>query len=251
MINLTINDFTLEGIELAIFDKDGTLIDVHTYWANMVRFRAEMIAERLGLSEEDKIGIMDAMGVVYDQMRIKPEGPVGIKKREIILQVGVDYLMSKNLPDHTDLLFDVFKTVDTQSINRLDELVKPINGLYTLIRKLKSANCKIAIATTDRTDRAALAMDKLDLLDDMDIIIGADKISKPKPHPEIIEKICSALDVSIDKSIMVGDATVDVNAGLNAGCMASIGVESGLTPPDQLRALTPYVVEDISKMEVK
>ena len=254
MVTLIVNNHVLKGIELVIFDKDGTLIDVHTYWANMVRLRANLVAERLGMGSEDKpgiqAGIMDAMGVLAGKMCIKPEGPVGLKKREIVLQAGVKYLISQGYSDQTDLFIDVFRTVDELSVNHLNEIIRPLEGLFPLMKKLKKSGCKTAVATTDRTDRAGLAMNQLGLLDDFDVIVGADMVSRPKPDPEIIDTICHVVSVPVEKSVMVGDSAADVKTGLNAGCLASIGVESGLTPAEQLRALTPYVTKDISKINV-
>jgi len=250
MVNLIVNNFVLKGVALVIFDKDGTLIDVHTYWAKMVRLRANMVAERLGLDSKLVDGITDAMGVIVDQMRIKPEGPVGLKISEIVLQAGVKYLTSQGFPDQTDLFGEVFQAVDELSTNRLNEIISPIKGIYRLTKKLKKSACKIAVATTDRTDRARLAMDHLGLLDTIDVIVGADMVTRPKPDPEIIDIICGIINIPPEKSVMVGDSAADIKTGLNAGCLGSIGVESGLTLPDQLSELTPYVTTDLSKINV-
>ena len=248
MVALEISGNVLEGIDLAIFDKDGTIIDVHTYWANMVRLRAEHLADLLGLNEKEKRGVMNAMGVNVDKMCIKSEGPVGLKKREIVLQSGVDFLKSKGHPDRTDAFIKVFKEVDEISTSHFHEIIKPIDGLYSMVAELKHYGCKIAIATTDRTSRAVLAMDHLRIGGDIDLIIGADQVNRPKPDREIVDHICARLAVPAEKSVMVGDSVSDIQTGLNAGCLASIGVESGLTPSQELKAITPHVIPDISAL---
>ncbi len=40
MAEIIVNKTAIPHIELVIFDKDGTLIDVHQYWAVMVENRA-------------------------------------------------------------------------------------------------------------------------------------------------------------------------------------------------------------------
>ena len=62
--HLLINDVLLPDVRLAIFDKDGTIIDVHKYWASMVKYRAHFIAEKLGLDLEIEKGLMDSMGII-------------------------------------------------------------------------------------------------------------------------------------------------------------------------------------------
>lgn len=248
---LMINGVLLPDVKLAIFDKDGTIIDVHTYWANMVKFRSRFIAERLGLVLEIEKGLMDSMGVQVDQMRIKPDGPVGIKKREIVLKAGVTYLMSCGFPDHTALFQEAFREVDQYSLSKFDEIIRPIIGVHALFAGLKAWDCKIALATTDISDRARKAMNHLGMLDFVDAIVGADGVEKPKPDREIVFTICARLGLDPRRSIMVGDAESDVHAGLNAGCLAAVGVETGLTSRERLLALTPLVISDISKIIVK
>lgn len=250
-VDLIVKGALIPDVDLVVFDKDGTLIDVHTYWANMIRFRAEAIVARLGLGLVERNGIMDAMGVDIGTGGIKPEGPVGLKKREVVLRAGVEYLISGGHADATALFEDVFHDVDESSLGRLDEIIRPLNGLDGLIGNLHDGGCRIALATTDRSYRAAAVMEYLGLNEKLSFIAGADMVEKPKPDPEIIHLICQRLGVPPGKSVMVGDAASDVNAGLRAGCLASIGVASGLTPKAMLEELTPHVVPDISAIEVR
>ena len=99
----------------------------------MIQFRAELIVKSLRLDKEKTFGLMESMGVDVVHWKIKPEGPVGVKKREIVLQAAVNYLESIGVYDQTKLLVDIFKRVDQFSMNHFDEIIKPIKGVYTLI----------------------------------------------------------------------------------------------------------------------
>jgi HAD superfamily hydrolase (TIGR01549 family) len=250
-VNLIVNGVLLSDVELCIFDKDGTIIDVHTYWANMVRFRADFIGDHLGLDAEIRKGIMEAMGVDTSAMCIKPEGPVGLKKREIVLRAGVDYLISIGHPDYTGLFDTISKEVDAYSLNKFDEIIKPLPGAHDLLSALKYEGCRVALATTDIRERASRAMEHLDMLRFVDEIAGADGVVRPKPDPEIIFTICERLGVPPGRTVMIGDAEADVQTGLNANCLGSIGVKSGLTSRQRLEALTPLVIPDISHIAVQ
>ena len=250
-VDLVVRGALVPNVDLVVFDKDGTLIDVHTYWANMICFRAEAIVSRLDLGSVERNGIMDAMGVDIETGRIKPEGPVGIKKREVVLRAGVDYLISQGQSDMTALFEEVFQHVDEISMEHLDDIILPLNGLAPLLGRLHEGGCLIALATTDRSYRAAAVMEYLGLNDKIALVAGADMVEKPKPDPEIIHLICQHLGVPPGKSIMVGDSSSDIKAGLNAGCLASIAVTSGLTPQDKLEELTSHVIPDISAIEVR
>ncbi len=245
-LDLVIADQRLADVELVIFDKDGTLIDVHAYWANMIRLRAQAVCERLDLDNDAIHGLMDVMGVEVSTMRIKSTGPVGLAKRSAVLKAGVDYLIASGHGDHTPLVRDAFQQIDDESAERFDEIIHALPGACDLVHSLRADGCKVAIATTDRTERAILAMQHLGLMRVLDAVFGADSVERPKPAPDIVLAICSRLGVTVERSVMVGDAAVDMNAGNAAGCMASIGVASGLTPVDELRSLTPFVIDDVS-----
>ncbi len=54
-----------------------------------------------------------------------------------------------------------------------------------------------------------------------------------KPHPQMIQSICSELAVSEDRTLMIGDTTHDLQMAHNAGC-AAIGVTTGAHDTEQL-----------------
>ena len=132
-MDVIIGQTVLCDIKLAIFDKDGTLIDVHTYWANMIRFRADFISMKLGgLDKKTRVELMESMGVDVKTMRIKPQGPVGLKKRELVMQAGIDYLESEGHSDLEPLFEEAFKEVDEQSLSRFDQIINIDHPLVRL-----------------------------------------------------------------------------------------------------------------------
>ena len=92
MIDLSVNSKVIHDVGLVIFDKDGTLIELYPYWSQMVALRARIIGEALGLGAEHQAGLRWALGVDEKAGRLRPEGPVGLKKREIVLKAATDYL---------------------------------------------------------------------------------------------------------------------------------------------------------------
>ena len=250
MADIKVGREIIKDVQLAVFDKDGTLIDVHTYWVNMIKFRAELVVNKLGLGEKEKLGLMDRMGVDTDLWKIKPEGPVGLKKREIVLEAGVEYLQTLGISDQTLLFEKVFQQVDENSSEHFDEIIKPLDGMYELFEGLKKHSCLIAIATTDRTERAWLAMRHVGIEDSIDFIAGTDCVKESKPATDMVDLITNRLGIPKESSVMVGDAVFDVQMGVNAQFRASIGVASGLTDPERLLEITPFVVSGIAELSL-
>jgi len=248
MADIKVGREVIKDVQLVIFDKDGTLTDLYKYWSSMVKFRADLICKSLPIKEADSKALQEVMGVDLQNSRLKPQGPVGLKKREIVMQTAVDYLETIGFSDTKQLCTDVFEEVDRHSLSHFNSIIRPIEGLYSLFDSLKKNSCKIAIATTDRTERAKLAMEHLKIADQIDLIVGADMVSNTKPDPKMANLILSKLNVARDKAIMVGDAMSDVELGVNAGLKASIGVLTGLAAEEELRGVTRHVVTSIAEI---
>lgn len=250
MVDIRIGVNVIRDIDLMIFDKDGTLIELYHYWSQMVAMRAKIIAERLNLNDSFIDGLMNEMGVDTQAECLRQDGPVGLKKREIVLQAAVDYLERNGYKDTHELCHSVFAEVDNISLTMLAKLLKPINGALPLLDNLHRKGCRIAIATTDRGERAKLAMDFLGFGDKIDLIVGADQVKKPKPDPEIADIILNNLKIDPSGAVIVGDAKTDVLVGINAGLKASIGVLTGFATFEDFKNITPYVAQDVSGIEI-
>lgn len=251
MVTISVNNTNIDGIELVVFDKDGTIIDLYTYWYHMIELRASGICSFYDLTpSEHKDNLMFEMGVDIRNNRFRPEGPVGLLPRAVVQKAAEQYLENLGYHNTSEVCFRIFKEVDEVSISLLNTFIKPINGALEFLRKLKSKGCKIAIATTDKTNRAELAMRFLRCNDFIDVVIGADKVKKSKPAPDMLELIGNLLRIPSLASVMVGDAKTDIQMGINAGYKASIAVCSGLTDNDTLSGLTPYVIKDISEIKI-
>lgn len=250
MVSLKIGKDLISSIDLVIFDKDGTLIDVHQYWVEMSVLRAETIARHFHLGGADVRALASAMGVDTATGRIKESGPVGLKKREIVMQAAVDYLSSLGHHDSMTCCTAAFEEVDRLSLTLFDKLIREITGTERLLRELHENGCKVALATSDRTSRANLAMEHLDLLKYIDCIVGADAIVSPKPDPETVSVILKKLRCSLPHTVVVGDTDVDMELGVRSGVKASIGVFSGTAPKEVLMKKTPYVIDNVGLIEV-
>ncbi|MBQ7287136.1 MAG: hypothetical protein IJW73_05180, partial [Candidatus Gastranaerophilales bacterium] len=52
MITLKTKNWKIENIETVLFDKDGTLIDLHFFWGKMTELRCKEIINRFHLKKE-------------------------------------------------------------------------------------------------------------------------------------------------------------------------------------------------------
>ncbi len=252
MVDISVNGNVIKGVKLFCFDKDGTLIDLYHYWANMVALRAEGICRHYHFDMDlDKKAMMLAMGVDVARQRLLPQGPVGILPRSFVQAAAEEYVVTKNGENAQEVCFRIFKDVDEFSARQLSMFIKPIPGAVALLRQIKGLGGLIAIATTDRTDRAWVAMKFLGVEALIDIVVGADQVKNSKPDPEMLQLISGKTGIALKDIVMVGDAETDVRMGLQAGVKAAIGLYAGITSKEKLLSLTPYVVETVADIRVQ
>jgi phosphoglycolate phosphatase-like HAD superfamily hydrolase len=248
LATLSVDRKFIRDVGLVIFDKDGTLIELYHYWSQMVALRARLICEALGIDAEHEAGLRWALGVDEKAGRLRPEGPVGLKKREIVIQAAADYLAGAGLSDARAVCAAAFERADEESSRDPGRFVRPTPGAAALVDALHADGCRIAIATVDLSRRAKLAVDFLGFGGKIDLLVGADQVARPKPAPDMLDFILKTLDIKPSRAVMVGDALTDIQMGLNAGLKASIGVLTGFATRDQLQSVTPFVAADLSKI---
>jgi phosphoglycolate phosphatase-like HAD superfamily hydrolase len=217
----------------------------------MVALRARIIGEALGLSAGHQAGLRWALGADERAGRLRPEGPVGLKKREVVLKAATDYLDGIGHRSTLQLCEQAFYRADEISSADLRRFIRPIQGAVFLMGALRDRGCRVALATVDVSPRARLAMEFMGVSDTLDLIVGGEEVSRSKPDPEMVHMILDRLGIGRSQAVMVGDALTDVQMGINAGLKASIGVLTGFATAEQFRALTPFIARDVSKLAVR
>jgi phosphoglycolate phosphatase len=252
VVNIKIGSNYIQDIELVILDKDGTIIEFYHYWSLMAEIRAKLLCQALKLNKKYLNPIMFSMGIDTQRRCFRNDAPIALGPREVIIQSVINYLseLGFKYKKTYDLCVELFKKADVNSRSRMKELVKPIEGAIQLITELRSKNCKIAMATADKNERARLAMDLLGWTDKFDLIVGGDQVKWHKPSPEMAHKILQTLNVQAQHAIMVGDAVTDIEFGRNAGLKASIGVLTGYAKYGDFVFQTQYIAQDISHIKI-
>lgn len=249
MNSLIVAGRKIADVGLVIFDKDGTIMDVHHYWGGMVRMRAEYLSKKFckgGKRAADDM--MDAMGIDLSKNRIKPEGPVGIKSRAYVTEMAHKALLRHCGTAKLQDVSDAFALIDKESLSRLDELVKPLPGVPEFLVELREKGIKAAIATTDMTERAHVALSKLGIDGLFDLVAGGDAVAKVKPAPDLVRFVEKKLSARPENSVLVGDSYVDMEMAKNAGTRF-IGVKTGLCSRDFLEK-AEYLADDLTGIRV-
>lgn len=191
-------------IDLVIFDLDGTLID-----------SAHDLASSLYLALQD-------------------EGLFQHTVQDLIAKIGVG---SKNLLK--ELVNDdpiVEKRVFDYYIKRYSSNMFTNTKLFPFVPEIleKLTNKSVALVSNKREKPCVEILKHFQIDHHFKMTLGGDSLAQRKPHPAPLLHICNTLGISSEKTVMIGDSPVDIDAGIAAGTQ-TIGILEGLTPPDVMK----------------
>jgi phosphoglycolate phosphatase len=207
------NSIALERFDLVVFDWDGTLINSTVTIARSI----QQAASDLGLPVPDfetashviGLGLRDALALAV------PDLPAD-QATKFAAHYRYHYLAN-------------------------EDSLELFAGVRELLDWLGGAK-KLAIATGKSQAGLARALQATQLAALFATTRCADQTT-PKPHPAMLLEISAELDVGVERLLMIGDTTHDLQMASAAGAQA-IGVTYGAHPRAQLAALKPLALID-------
>lgn len=111
---------------------------------------------------------------------------------------------------------------------RMAHLVPLFDGVVELLRDLREAGFRLAVATGKSGPRARSLLQQLEVLDQFEHVIGSDEIARPKPAPDIVLHALELLGAAPQDAVMVGDAVTDLASarGASVAAIAALWGES-------------------------
>lgn len=202
-------------IKLIIFDLDGTLVDAFRAVVDSINFSLK----KLGYEPQDEDYIKRS---------------VGWGERSLL----ATFVDEKDL----DTLQALYRESHAKT---LAYGVKFLDGASELLERLKSEGYKLAIATNRSFWSTKIILQELNAEKYFDAVLTKDEVDLPKPNAEILERLIKEFGLELSQAIYVGDMTVDVETGKNAG-VATIAVTTGSSTREELEQLNPFkVIENV------
>ena len=112
------------------------------------------------------------------------------------------------------------------------ELTRPYDGMAELLRQLKAAGMNLAVCS-NKADNFSRAIVEHYYPGVFDLVRGNLNGMPIKPDPTVVREIMRDLDASYLSAMMVGDSSVDIQTGHNAGIKAC-GVTWGFRSRESL-----------------
>lgn len=191
-----------KSIEAIIFDMDGVMFDTERLYEEAFA----MIAKKWGYESE-----------VTEEFIKSFKG----KKKEAIKLMYKELLDNLSI-ERTGKEFDADEHMK-QVLDCLDNYIEskgmPIkNGLKELLEYAKMNNIKVAIGTSEKSERVQFYLDKANIDKDIfNAIVCGDMVKNGKPAPDIYLKVCEEINVNPENAIVCEDAPNGIVAAYRAG----------------------------------
>jgi len=112
-------------------------------------------------------------------------------------------------------------TYRTYNLEHHDRMVTVYPGIFEAVQSIRSAGIRTGLVTSKNRQGAlrGLRLAKLETM--MDVLVCADEVQNPKPHPEPVEKAVKLLGGITRETIYVGDSIHDMQSGRAAGVLTA------------------------------
>ena len=231
----------LDGLDVVVFDKDGTLISFDAMWSGWARdlgIRLELVTRRPVAGD-----VFTTIGFDPVSNRILAGAPLAIATMGELHEL-VGAVLRRWCPSVSAarrILADAWFEPDPV------ERAVPLADLTGLFTTLRAAGRRIAVATTDDRVPTQATLAGLGLSDLVELVVSGDDDEPTKPDPAMLHLIASRLGTAIERTAMVGDTPADLRMARAAGARA-IGVTSGVASAAELSPAADLVIGSVAEL---
>lgn len=232
----------LDGIDLVIFDKDGTLIDFHAMWGGW----AAELGTRLEAAARRPVAgdVFAAIGFDPSTGRVAPGGQLATGTMS-----GIRDLVAAVLRRWCPSAAAARRATETAWFEPDPvALAVPLADLDGLFRHLRETGRQLAVATTDDREPTEATLRSLGVRDLVGALVCGNDGFAVKPAPDAVLAVCTALRVSPERTAVVGDTPADLAMGRAAGASLVVGVLSGLGGRADLEPYADLILGSVAEL---
>jgi phosphonatase-like hydrolase len=219
------------SVKLVVFDMAGTTVSDNNN--NVARaFQKAFMENGIDISIGDATPLMGYHKPLAIQMLLERSG----------ITFDTDFI-EKIHDDFENEMMDFYE---------YDAAAKPISGAEAVFEKLKQRGIRIALNTGFSKNVADTIVERFQwkekgLIDD---VIGSDEVEKGRPYPFMIGKLMERAGINDPLEVAkVGDTTVDIEEGQNAGCLYVVAITTGAGNAIELEKMKPtHMINDLSEI---
>jgi phosphoglycolate phosphatase-like HAD superfamily hydrolase len=232
----------LDGIDLVVFDKDGTLLDFSAMWGGWTR----ELGRRLEAATRRPVAGDVFATIGYDPVadRIRPGAPLAIATMGQLEEI-VAAVIRRWCPS----VAAARRAVETAWFEP-DPVATavPTTDLTVLFERLVASGRRLAVATTDDRAPTEATLRALGLRAFVSALACGDDRVGVKPDPAMVLALCRAVGVEPARAAVIGDTPADLQMGRAAGLGRVVGVLSGVGSATELGPLADAVLGSVAEL---
>lgn len=231
---------------LIAFDKDGTLVDLHSQWVPWTMHLLERLEAQMPGNHALVEHVAASLGFDTRERRILPDSPLATASRRELFVVIATALYQRGIPwitawDVSHMLEEGFEE---------GHWVQPRGDLRGLFQSLRQRGIRTAVVTTDRRANTQVVLASLGIADWVDCLVCADDGFAIKPAPDMLAEAMRCAGVRPEETVMVGDTIYDMLMAERAGVRSRIGIVNGGGSEEMLRRYTMAVIHSLDEIQV-
>ncbi|MCM3631233.1 HAD family hydrolase [Paenibacillus glycanilyticus] len=238
--------FSIKGV---LFDKDGTLIQFHSFWIPIAEELTDHLLANLKVNEPEsgmKRRLLQSIGLSEGKVDSK-----GILAGGTTADIAEAYL--KVLAESG---FSAEQTAGlhpwlTDEIYRLTQVhrnqLQPTADLESVLERLENHGLKLGIATADDLESTLFFLNKYGVADRFHFIGTSDRYEK-KPSPVMLNEFCELTGLHPSEVAIVGDTLTDMRFAQNSKAGLAIGVLSGTSEEAELAPYAGLILPSIGEL---
>lgn len=211
-------------VDVVVFDKDGTLVDLDTLWFPPARGWLDAIAG----DDAALCGLLaERLGVDLVGERLVPDGIAAAATFDDFKRTTADELSSQGWnPDRVAAAVSAGGRASNAAI--APEASAVLADIPALFTDLRTAGLRVAVLTSAGRSSTLEFLRQLGAEHLVDTVVTATDVEYPKPHPEGLHQIGDTLACSADRLLMVGDSVFDHQSARAAGAwFVAVGHQAG------------------------
>lgn len=248
MISFVTQDWIIENIDTVLFDKDGTFIDLHSFWGKMTELRASAVIDFYNINPQYFNKICQYLGYDINSKKMLKDGITALYSRSKIVQIFASCLLDLGVYATKEEITQIFDDVSEFFNRDIENYIVPIETAISFIKELKELGLKVGIVTSDSIVSTNLAIEHHSWQNLFDVVIARESCEATKESGIPTKLALEKLNASPENTLMIGDAPMDYISAKNAGVNNVILVATGQLEVEDLNETCSNVVEDLSKL---
>ena len=164
--------------------------------------------------------LIDSVELILRSYRHTMQAHRGMVPPDAMWLKGIGTPIRVQLREWTEDLVEIEEMAATYSkynMGHHDALVRPFDGIVSAVRTLKEDGKRIGLVTSKVRTGAIRGLKVAGLEAFFDVIVGADDVRHPKPHPEPVLMALDLLGGQPGDAVFIGDSRHDLESGRAAG----------------------------------